>query len=101
MDAYNDYTAIFLLLSPLVFFIIAVSFRLLDNSALLFLQKEILVDSSNVSQKAIEEQIKFSADYRFKKQLKRALLFKKLHRIFIILMLAFLPVTVVTYFMLF
>ncbi|SDR79726.1 hypothetical protein SAMN04487764_0691 [Gillisia sp. Hel1_33_143] len=101
MDAYNDYTAIFLLLSPLFFYIIAVSFRLLDNSALLFLQKEILVDSSNVSLKAIEEQIHSSGDHQFKRQLKRALIYRKIHRVFIILMIASLPVTVITYFMLF
>ena len=101
MDAYNDYTAIFLLLSPLCFYIVAVSFRLMDNSALLFLQKEILVDSSNVSVQAIEEQIESSVDSKFKKQLKRALFFRKLHRIFIILMIACIPVTVITYFTLF
>jgi hypothetical protein len=101
MDAYNDYTAILLLLSPLFFYIIAVSFRLLDNSALLFLQKEILVDSSNVSLRAIEEQIHSSGDFKFKKQLKRALMYRKIHRVFIILMIASLPVTVITYFMLF
>lgn len=101
MDAYNDYTAIFLLLSPLVFYIIAVSFRLLDNSALLFLQKEILVDSSNVSLKAIEEQMKSSGDFKFKKQLKKALLYRKLHRFFIIMMLLCIPVTIITYFTLF
>lgn len=101
MDAYNDYTAIFLLLSPLFFYIVAVSFRLLDNSSLLFLQKEILVDSSNVSLKAIEEQLISSADSRFKRQLKRALFYRKIHKIFIILMVAALPVTVITYFTLF
>lgn len=101
MDAYNDYTAIFLLLSPLFFYIVAVSFRLLDNSALLFLQKEILVDSSNVSLKAIEEQLISSADSRFKQQLKRALFYRKVHKVFLILMIAALPVTVVTYFTLF
>lgn len=101
MDAYNDYTAIFLLLSPLVFYIIAVSFRLLDNSALLFLQKEILVDSSNVSLKAIEEQMNSSGDSRFKKQLRKALLYRKLHRFFIIMMLLCIPVTVITYLTLF
>jgi hypothetical protein len=101
MDAYNDYTAIFLLLSPLFFYIIAVSFRLLDNSALLFLQKEILVDSANVSLKMIKEQINSSSDSKFKKKLKRALLYRKIHKVFIILMIAALPVTVVTYFTLF
>lgn len=101
MDPYNDYTAIFLLLSPLFFYVIAVSFRLLDNSSLLFLQKEILVDSSNVSLKAIREQINSSGDLKFKKRLKRALLFRKLHSICIGLMVACIPVTLVTYFTLF
>lgn len=101
MDAYNDYTAIFLLLSPLFFYIIAVCFRLLDNSALLFLQKEILIDSSNVSLQAIKDQIKSSQDSAFKKQLKRALIYRKFHKVFIILMILALPVTVVTYFTLF
>ncbi len=101
MDAYNDYTAIFLLLSPLCFFIVAVSFRLMDNSALLFLQKEILVDSSNVSLRAIEEQIENSADKNFRSQLKRALLYRKIHRICIILMIACFPITVITYYTLF
>lgn len=101
MDAYNDYTSIFLLLSPLFFYIIAVSFRLLDNSSLLFLEKEILVDSSNVSLKAIKEQINSSSDSKFKRQLKRALLYRKIHKVFIILMIAALPVTVVTYVTLF
>ena len=101
MDAYNDYTAIFLLLSPLFFYIIAVSFRLLDNSALLFLQKEILVDSSNVSKEAIEEQIYSSGDKKFRKKLKRVLLYRKLHRMCIIVMILCIPVTIITYFTLF
>ncbi len=101
MDAYNDYTAIFLLLSPLCFYIITVSLRLLDNSALLFLQREILVDFSNVSIKEIEEQLESSIDSKFKKQLRRALLFRKLHRVFIILTFICIPVTITTYIMLF
>lgn len=101
MDAYNDYTAIFLLLSPLFFYIVAVSFRLLDNSALLFLQKDILVDSANVSISVIKDQINSSADFKFKTKLKRALIYRKLHRIFIILMIAAIPVTLFTYFTLF
>jgi len=101
MDAYNDYTSIFLLLSPLFFYIIAVIFRLLDNSALLFLQKEIFVESSNVPLKAIQEQIDLSKDPRFIQLLRRTLLFRKIHKVFIILMVAALPVTVITYFTLF
>ncbi len=101
MDAYNDYTSIFLLLSPLFFYIIAVIFRLLDNSALLFLEKEIFVESSNVPLKAIQEQIDSSTDLRFKHLLKRTLVFRKIHKVFIILMIAALPVTIITYFTLF
>lgn len=101
MDAYNDYTAISLLLSPLFFYIIAVSLRLLDNSALLFLQKDILVDSSNVSVKEIEEQLHSTIDSKFRKRLKRALLLKKLHKICIILMVICIPVTIITYLTLF
>lgn len=101
MDAYNDYTSIFLLLSPLFFYIIAVIFRLLDNSALLFLQKEIFVDSSNVPLKTIQEQINTSSDLKFRDQLKRTLVFRKIHQVFIILMIGALPVTVITYFTLF
>ena len=101
MDAYNDYTAIFLLLSPLFFYIIAVIFRLLDNSAILFLKKEILIDSSNVPLQTIKEQIETSADPLFTAQLKRTLIYRKTHQVFIILMIAALPVTVITYFMLF
>lgn len=101
MDAYNDYTSIFLLLSPLFFYIIAVIFRLLDNSALLFLQKEIFVNSSNVPLKAIHEQINSSSDLVFREQLKRTLIFRKIHQVFIILMIGALPVTVITYFTLF
>ncbi len=101
MDAYNDYTSIFLLLSPLFFYIIAVIFRLLDNSALLFLQKEIFVESSNVPLKAIKEQLNSSTDSEFKHKLKITLLFRKIHQVFIILMIAALPVTVITYFTLF
>jgi hypothetical protein len=54
-----------------------------------------------VSLGAIKEQIDSSADYDFKIKLKRALIYRKLHRLFIILMIAALPVTVVTYFTLF
>lgn len=101
MDAYNDNTAIFLLLSPLFFYIIAVIFRLLDNSALLFLKKEIFVNSSNVPLKIIKEQINTSADPTFKRRLKRTIIYRNIHKVFIILMIAALPVTIITYFTLF
>lgn len=89
-DAY-EYLFLILVLSPLFFFIIAVGFRLLDNSALLFLQKEILVNSSNVSIDTIKHQIENHPDFNFKKQLKRALVFRRLHKLFLIGMLISFP----------
>ncbi|MFD1094690.1 hypothetical protein [Salegentibacter chungangensis] len=94
MSEFYDYFTLSLTLSPLFFFIIAVSFRLLDNSALLFLQKEILVNSSNVSVSCIRHQIQNHPDKSFKKQLKKALLFRHLQRTFLCLMLFTLPVMI-------
>lgn len=95
MDVLNENLIIFLFISPLLFFIFAVSCRLLDNSALLFLQKEILVTTSNVSEKCIRHQISHHPDKMFKKKLKTALIFKKLHRTFIILMFLSLPLMLI------
>ena len=98
-ELYENFV-IFLIVSPLFFFIVAVGFRLLDNSALLFLQKEILVTSSNVSDKCIRHQISNHPDLNFRKKLKTALIFKKLHRTFIVLMFVSLPLMVLGYFLL-
>ncbi|HEY9186231.1 MAG TPA: hypothetical protein VIM94_12990 [Salegentibacter sp.] len=97
-ELYENFV-IFLIVSPLFFFIIAVSFRLLDNSALLFLQKEILVTSSNVSDKCIKHQISNHPDIVFTKKLRTALLFKKLHRAFIILMFTSVPLMLIGFFL--
>ncbi|MDT0642258.1 hypothetical protein RM553_05365 [Zunongwangia sp. F363] len=94
MNSTYDYLWACVTVSPLIFFIIAVSFRLLDNSSLLFLQKEILVNSSNVSIKSIQEQIQNHPDATFRRQLKRALVYRKLHRTFIWLMILSLPVMI-------
>lgn len=87
-----EYLMLTLTLSPLFFFIIAVSFRLLDNSALLFLQKEILVNTANVSIDNIRHQIETHPDRNFARQLRKALIFRRLHRIFLMLMFASMPV---------
>tara|TARA_R100000789_G_C2941257_1_gene132156 strand:- start:178 stop:474 length:297 start_codon:yes stop_codon:yes gene_type:complete len=85
----------FILISaPLFFFIVAVTFRLLDNSALLFLQKEILVSSSNVSRKLLQKEIEHNEDPVFTKKLKRALLFRNLHQTFLGLMAISLPILI-------
>jgi len=100
VSAYHENLIIFLTISPLFFFIIAVSFRLLDNSALLFLQKEILVTSSNVSVDCIKSQIKNTEDREFREKLRLALLYRRLHRTCLILMLLSVPLMVTGYFML-
>ena len=71
--------------TPLFLFILAISFRLLDNSAYLFLKNDILINSSNVSRKVLKDQIRDSEDPDFTKQLKRALLFRNLQQSFLIL----------------
>jgi hypothetical protein len=71
-------------LTPLFLFIVAVAFRLLDNSAYLFLQKEILINSSNVSRGILKDQIRSAQDPGFTRQLKRALIFRNLQQSFMI-----------------
>ncbi|HET8753061.1 MAG TPA: hypothetical protein VFM59_01790 [Salinimicrobium sp.] len=96
-----DYLLILLMLSPLFFFMIAVGFRLLDNSGFLFLQKEIIINSSYVSIEILREQVNSTTDFKFKKKLKRVLLYRSLHKFFLILMIPAIPVTIFTYFALF
>ena len=71
--------------TPLFLFILAISFRLLDNSAYLFLKNDILINSSNVSRKVLKDQIRNAEDPDFTKQLKRALLFRNLQQSFLIM----------------
>ena len=101
MKEFYEYLEILLLISPLLFFIVAVSFRLLDNSAFLFLQKEILIESSYVSAKVLKEQLRNSRDFRFKRKIKRVLVFRRMHSICLSLTFITFPVTLLTYFMLY
>jgi len=86
-------------LTPLFLFIIAVSFRLLDNSTYLFLKKDILVNTSNVSRSLLKKQIRSSEDANFTKQLKRALLLRNLQQSFMISAIISLPVSFIFYFL--
>lgn len=81
------YGQAFLFLSPLFMFIIAVAFRLLDNSAYLFLQKEITINSSYISLKLLKVHAQRTHDPEFARQLRRMLLYRRLHRIFLYLMI--------------
>jgi len=86
-------------LTPLFLFIIAVSFRLLDNSTYLFLKKDILVNTSNVSRSLLKKQIRYNEDANFTKQLKRALLFRNLQQSFMISAIISLPISFIFYFL--
>ncbi len=98
MSELQENIILLLFTSPLLFFIIAVSFRLLDNSALLFLQKDIMVTSANVSEKCIKHQIKNHPDKDFRKKLKTSLIYRKMHRLFISAMFVSLPLVILSYY---
>ena len=66
-------------------FLIGVMLRLLDNSASIFLNHKIFVQSSYVSKSIIKEQIENTKDSIFKKSLQNILLLRKLHNFFILL----------------
>ena len=94
MQEFYEYLNAGFLLFPLFFYIIAVSFRLLDNSGYLFLKKEIIIQSSYVSLKFLKEQLNTSADDLFRQKLKQVLIYRRLHRFFLLMMALSLPVTV-------
>ena len=93
-----EYLEAALLVSPLLFFIVAVTFRLLDNSGSLFLQKEIIIESSYVSLKILQDQLRSTPDETFRKCLKQVLIYRRLHSVFIILMILSLPFSLWFYF---
>ncbi|MDX1762225.1 MAG: hypothetical protein R3218_08740, partial [Christiangramia sp.] len=62
MENFLEYLSAIWPLSPLFLFIIAVSFRLMDNSAYLFLKNDILISSSNVSRSVLKDQIRSTED---------------------------------------
>ncbi len=101
MTEIQEYLVAIAICSPLFFFIIAVAFRLLDNSAAIFLKHDILVETSYVSADVIREHIVTSEDIKLKKALKRALVFRKLHNFFMILMVISIPPVIIACFFLF
>lgn len=99
MSELSEYLLAIALCSPVFFFIIAVGFRLLDNSASLFLDNEILVDSSYVSGDLIREHIESTEDMKLKKALKTSLIFRKLHNFFMILAVVSVPPVIIACFL--
>lgn len=84
--------------TPFFLFIIAVIFRLMDNSTYLFLKKDILINSSNVSRELLKKQISLNSDPLFTRQLKRALIYRNLQQSFMISALISLPVSLLFFF---
>jgi hypothetical protein len=101
MSEFEEYLVAIAICSPLFFFIIAVAFRLLDNSASIFLKHDILVDTSYVSGDIIREHIDNSEDIKLKKSLMRALLFRRLHNFFMILVVISIPPVIIACFLYF
>ncbi len=101
MTVFEEYLLAIAICSPLFFFIIAVAFRLLDNSASIFLKHDILVDTSYVSGEIIREHMNNSKDIKLKKTLSRALLFRRLHNLFMILMVVSIPPVIIACFFVF
>lgn len=99
MGNFTDYLASIWPLTPLFLFIIGITFRLLDNSSYIFLKKEILINSSNVSRTSLKEQIQGTDDPQFAKQLKRALIFRNLQQSFLIAALISLPISLGLFFL--
>ncbi len=96
-----EYLVAIAVCSPLFFFIIAVAFRLMDNSASIFLKHDILVDTTYVSADIIREHINITDDVKLKASLKRALVFRKLHNFFMILMIISIPPVIIACFFIF
>ncbi len=99
MQNFTEYLAGIWPLTPLFLFIIAVGFRLLDNSAYLFLQKEILINSSNVSRANLKYQINVTKDPNFTRRLKRAMVFRDLQQSFMISAIISFPISLIFYFL--
>ncbi len=99
MSQLTDYFIALAICSPIFFFIIAVTFRLMDNSAAIFLDHEIFVDSSYVSVEMINEQLTNTEDEALRKALKRVLMFRRLHNLFMILALITLPPVIIACFL--
>ncbi|MEP0263183.1 hypothetical protein [Dokdonia sp.] len=66
-------------------FIIAVIFRLLDNSAKLFISNGISVSPFYLSAETVIEEMNKLDDDKLKQKLRRNLFFQKLHKVFTIL----------------
>ncbi len=75
----SEYNVTFIVGTPLFFFVMGVTFRLLDTSAAIFLEHNILVTSSYVTTKEIRRELRVTEHSEIAKALKKTLIFRKLH----------------------
>ncbi|MBQ4805465.1 hypothetical protein J8L88_21565 [Aquimarina sp. MMG015] len=73
----------FLAISCFCFFLVAAIITLINNSAAILLSHGIFVQSSYPATSLLKRHIKSTSDIRFKKSLKKALVLRKLHQLFI------------------
>ncbi|RMB63426.1 hypothetical protein EAX61_03280 [Dokdonia sinensis] len=71
-----------LIIASVFVFIIAVIFRLLDNSAGLLISNGISVSPFYLAPEVVKDEMEKIKDERLKRKLRRTLLFQKLHKIF-------------------
>ena len=74
-----------LIVASVFIFIIAVVFRLLDNSAGLLISNGISVSPFYLPSDIIRNEMEKLEDARLKRKLKRTLIFQRLHKIFTVL----------------
>ncbi len=76
---FTEYFVAFIVGVPLFFFIIGVGLRLLDRSAAIFMEHEILVSSSYVTSKEIKSELAFIKDPSIIKAFRKVLILRKAH----------------------
>ncbi|MDX1544088.1 MAG: hypothetical protein R3214_09095 [Christiangramia sp.] len=99
MEKFIEYLSTLWPFIPLLFFIIAVAFRLLDNSTSLFLQRDILINSSNVSRSLLKKQISINSDPEFTRQLKKALIIRNIQQSFMAFAVVSVPLSLIFFFL--
>lgn len=81
-----------LIIASVFIFIIAVIFRLLDNSAGLLISNGISVSPFYLAPEVVKEEMEKIEDERLKRKLRRTLLFQKLHKLFTVIAIVTLVV---------
>ncbi len=98
MSGLKENLIILIICSPIFFLAIGIIFRLLDNSASIFLNNGILIESEYVSVDVIKGKIIETKDTELKKSLLKSLFYRKLHDFFIVLLVISLPPVIITCF---